>query len=150
MRLTYIRLLVSDFPASFRFYRDVMGFEVAWGEENDGYADFRAGEGTNLALFDRTEMSEAIGTSNLPVSAPGPVQDQVMLIFGVEDVDEVLGRLRRQGVQFVADPQDHPDWGIRTAHFRDPYGNLIEINSPIPHSEWTEELREEASKYTSQ
>jgi catechol 2,3-dioxygenase-like lactoylglutathione lyase family enzyme len=93
MRLTYVRLLVSDFPASFRFYREVMGFEVAWGDENDGYADFRAGEGANLALFDRSEMSEAIGTSDLPVSAPGSAQDQVMLIFGVDNLDHVVERL---------------------------------------------------------
>lgn len=25
-----------------------------------------------------------------------------------------------------------PDWGIRTAHLRDPDGNLIEINQPLP------------------
>jgi catechol 2,3-dioxygenase-like lactoylglutathione lyase family enzyme len=26
MNLTFVRLLVDDFPACFRFYRDVMGF----------------------------------------------------------------------------------------------------------------------------
>jgi catechol-2,3-dioxygenase len=44
------------------------------------------------------------------------------------------------------EPASHPEWGIRTAYLRDPDGNLIEINSQIPHEEWTEELKEEAEK----
>lgn len=28
--------------------------------------------------------------------------------------------------------QDRPDWGVRVAHFRDPDGNLIEINQNLP------------------
>ena len=42
-----------------------------------------------------------------------------------------LPPLRAQGVALVAEPQDRSDWMIRTAHFRDPDGNLIEINSSI-------------------
>jgi catechol 2,3-dioxygenase-like lactoylglutathione lyase family enzyme len=30
---------------------------------------------------------------------------------------------------------DRPEWGIRTAHFRDPDGNLIEINQPLKETE---------------
>ena len=33
MKLTHVRLLVNDFDACFRFYRDVMGFQVQWGDE---------------------------------------------------------------------------------------------------------------------
>ena len=40
--------------------------------------------------------------------------------------------MRARGVALVAEPQDCPDWMMRTAHFRDPDGNLIEINSAIP------------------
>ncbi|MCL4490146.1 MAG: VOC family protein [Chloroflexi bacterium] len=45
MRLTHVRLLVADFDACFRFYRDAIGFQVLWGKEGGGYADFQAGEG---------------------------------------------------------------------------------------------------------
>ena len=31
MKLTHVRLLVTDFPACFRFYRDVMGLTATWG-----------------------------------------------------------------------------------------------------------------------
>ncbi len=33
MRLTHMRLLVTRFDECLQFYRDVMGFPVAWGEE---------------------------------------------------------------------------------------------------------------------
>lgn len=34
MQLTYVRLLVDDYEACFRFYRDVMGFGVTFGDES--------------------------------------------------------------------------------------------------------------------
>ena len=148
MRLTHIRLLVSNFDACFRFYRDVMGFQVGWGAEGEGYADFILGEGQcAIALFDRHAMAETVGTTDLPADALS--QDRVALIFGVDDVDTTLEQLRQRGAHVVVEPEDHPDWGIRTAHLRDPDGNLIEINSSIPHQEWTEDLRDEERRYAS-
>lgn len=47
--------------------------------------------------------------------------------FEVDDVDVAYQQLRDKGITFVTEPLDRPDWGIRTAHFRDPDGNLIEI-----------------------
>lgn len=123
-RLTHVRLLVQDYPACFRFYRDVLDFEVAWGEEHGQYADFRAGDAT-LALYKRELMAEAVGTSDRPADVDA--QDRAALIFEIEDVDAAWEQLKARGVRFVTEPQDRPDWGIRTAHFRDPDGNLIEI-----------------------
>ncbi len=70
-----------------------------------------------------------------------------MLIFGVEDLDTTVRKLRERGAHFATEPKDHPEWGIRTAHLRDPDGNLNEINSPLPTNEWSKDLREEASKF---
>jgi lactoylglutathione lyase len=42
-------------------------------------------------------------------------------------VDEVYEQIKNQSAIVVTQPQDRSDWGIRTAHFRDPDGNLIEI-----------------------
>ena len=145
MRLDYVRLLVTNFDACFRFYQDVMGFKVTWGEEGSGYGSFSVGEETALALFQRQVMAEVIGTTDLPVEAAS--QDRMVLIFGVDNLDATVGKLRERGARFVTEPKDHPDWGIRTAHLRDPDGNLIEINSPVPTNEWSKDLREEASKF---
>src|SRR5947209_8444076 len=112
-KLTHIRLLVSDFPASFRFYRDVMGFRATFGEEGESYADFDAGD-VALALFDREQWAGAVGDAR---SAAGPAGDAAALIFAVDDVDPEAERLQGAGVLLVTEPQDRPDWGIRTAHF---------------------------------
>jgi catechol 2,3-dioxygenase-like lactoylglutathione lyase family enzyme len=124
----FTRLLVSNFKACFLFYRDVLGFPVGFGTEDDTYADFKLGA-VNISLFDRQEMSEGLGTTHLPAQASA--QDKACLVFAVQDVDAACRELQAKGVEFVVGPADHPDWGIRTAHFRDPDGNLIEINQPL-------------------
>ena len=128
LKYTYTRLLVRDFPAAFRFYRDTLGFPTTFGAEDENYADFETG-GVALALFPRTLMAEAVGTMDTPADGEG--QDPVALIFAVENVDQAYRDLGARGVDFVTPPQDRPLWGIRTAHFRDPDGNLLEIYSPL-------------------
>ena len=127
-KFEYTRLLVMNFKACFLFYRDIMGFKATYGSENDVYADFDTGA-TTIALFGRQNMSEAIATTNLPLQAKA--QDAVCLCFGVENVDAACEELKQKGVGLVAEPTDRTGWGIRTAHFRDPDGNLIEINQPL-------------------
>jgi lactoylglutathione lyase len=144
MYLDNVRLLVSDFDGCFRFYRDVMGFPVTWGEEGSGYASFKTGEGSGLALFNRASMAQAVGTADRPADATS--QDRVALIFGVDDLDAAIARLRQRGARLVTEPAERPDWGIRTAHVRDPDGNLLEIMSSLPTTEWSEDLRDEAAR----
>ena len=122
----HTRLLVEDYRSCFLFYRDVLGMEVGFGDQDSGYADFLTGD-ASIAVFDRLEMSEAIGAAD---ESAGTGPDRFALILGVDDVDRVTAELEGKGVQLVAQPTDRPDWGIRTAHFRDPDGNLIEINAP--------------------
>src|SRR5688572_11690594 len=128
MELTHVRLLVDDFAACFRFYRDVMGLAAQFGDESDTYAEFRAGD-VVLGLFGRTEMAEAVGFDPLAAG------DRVALCFAVENVDEALGELRERGAVVVGEPQDRPLWGLRVAHVRDPDGNLLELNHQIPMAE---------------
>jgi catechol 2,3-dioxygenase-like lactoylglutathione lyase family enzyme len=145
MKLTHVRLLVNDFDTCFRFYRDVMGFAVQWGAEGSDYAAFRGrGEGM-VALFSRQSMADTLGAGELPPEAE--CQDRTMLVFEAADLDAKVEALKARGALFVADPQDRPDWGMRTAHLRDPEGNLIELNSPLPGSQWSDELVDEAERY---
>ncbi len=130
-KLSYIRLLVSDFKACFLFYRTILGFQATYGDENDVYADFNTGE-VILALFGKSNMSEALSTLGLPADVPA--QDKTCLVFAVSDVDEACQRLKNQGVSLVTEPADRAGWGIRTAHLRDPDGNLIEIFQPLPQA----------------
>jgi len=126
---TYERLLVDDFAAQFRFYRDVMGFKPTYGDENDGiYAEFDTGTPA-LALFRRDFMAAAVNKADKPADAD--CQDRHLLIFQVENVDDAASELKSRGVRFETEPQDQTAWGIRVAHFRDPDGNLLEINAAL-------------------
>lgn len=58
-------------------------------------------------------------------------QNKVAIVFEVENVDTSFNEFQSKGVIFIKEPIDHLDWGIRTAHFHDSDGNLIEINCPI-------------------
>ena len=128
LQYDYTRLLVAEFDVCFRFYRDVLELPVKLGSEQGPYAEFSTGA-VCLALFSNQEMSEAIGTQDLPETVVG--KDRVCLVFAVSDVDATARRLEEKGVALAARPTDRPNWDVRTAHFRDPEGNLIEINQRI-------------------
>jgi predicted enzyme related to lactoylglutathione lyase len=74
-------------------------------------------------------MAATVGTTGLPAVARA--RDGFCLVFGVGDVNATWAAMTAAGGTGVAGPTDRPDWGIRTAHLRDPDGNLVEINAPL-------------------
>jgi lactoylglutathione lyase len=125
-RFSYVRLLVNNYRGSFRFYRDVMGMKPLRGDVDSEYAEFEA-SGVRLALFQRARMTEALGIPE----PQGEGRGHVALVFAVDDVDAAHRELEKQGVKFTLSPRTHEDWDVRTAHFHDPDGNVIEINQRI-------------------
>ncbi len=128
LQLTHIRLLVSNYKNSLIFYRDVLQLDIDWGNENSGYAEFSTGN-IKLALFPKDLMTQAIA-NNQQLSVL-QIQDKTTLVFAVDDVDEVYQQLKANNTTIVTLPTDRSEWGIRTAHFRDPDGNLLEIFSNL-------------------
>ena len=129
MRFTHLRLLVNDYRTSFYFYTEVLGFKCVWGDLESGYADLKTGN-TLIALYSRSEMAAALGTEDLPSTKTG--QDRFSMILEVDSVDAVCRNLSKKGVEFETDAMDRPEWGIRTAHLRDPDENLIEFYESLP------------------
>jgi lactoylglutathione lyase len=124
--MTHVRLLVEAYAECFRFYRDVLGFEPTFGDADSGYADFDTGDVT-LALFAADEMDGALAEQT--PSSQG--RDDACVVLRVADVDETAAKLETEGVELVAGPADHPEWGIRTVHIRDPDGTLLECNEAL-------------------
>lgn len=129
MRLYGPRLLVTNFRASWRFYRDVLGLTPAAGHGEPPYGEFVWKEGGILGLFERKLMAAATG---LPArrNALASIGNSA-LILEVDDVDEMARRLRRRRVRLIKGPTDRPEWGLRTIHLRDPDGYLIEVESRL-------------------
>jgi lactoylglutathione lyase len=126
MEITHVRLLVDEYAACFRFYRDTLGLEPTFGNADSGYADFDTGDVT-LALFDADEMAAALDEQT--PTATG--RDRACVVLRVDDVDETATALGSAGVEVVGPPTDHPEWGLRTVHARDPDGTLVECNEPL-------------------
>lgn len=126
MEFTHTRLLVDNYKECFLFYRDVLGFDVSWGNENSNYADFKF-NGATLGVFERKQMAKAIGEE---YSSDIEKVDRTALIFKVNSVEETYQELKSK-VKFITKPTEQKDWGIKVAHFRDPAGSLIEIYEKI-------------------
>ncbi|MER7361794.1 VOC family protein [Nonomuraea wenchangensis] len=128
------RLLAGDFAAAFRFYDAVLpeliGAERMKGTEAGPYAHWDVGGQGVLTLFDREAMARVAGTAHLPGHGSA-AQDVVMFVSRVADVDAGYRFCLRQGGLGVAPPVDRPEWGagLRTAHLRDPEGNLLELQA---------------------
>src|SRR5436190_18190309 len=105
LRPAFNRLLVTEFAACYRFYRDVLDFPPTFGTEDDVYADFKTGS-VGLALFRRELMAEAVGTAAKPAQAE--CQDRAAFIYEVDDVDQACEELRAKGVAFITMPEDRP------------------------------------------
>jgi predicted enzyme related to lactoylglutathione lyase len=129
MRLDNIRILTENFPTAFEFYKEILGLNLMWGNETSNYASFAFPKGGTIGLFKKNLMSIAVGTNELPHDIE--IQDKLCLIVEVEDIESKYEILKNQGIDFVNPPEKRPDWGLITAHLRDPDGNLIEMFTPI-------------------
>ena len=130
MKFSNVRLLVKDFAKCFKFYSEQLGLEPAWGDENSCYASFKVADGIEgFALFVSDFMAPAVG--NADKTQPSGYREKSMVSFEVANVDESYQSLSAKGINFINQPTDMPDWGMRVVHLRDPEENLIELFTPL-------------------
>lgn len=130
MKFSNVRLLVKDYKKCFKFYTEQLGLEVLWGDENGCYASFKVAEGIEgLAIFSSDFMASAVG--NDEKTQPIGYREKSMLVFEVENVDASYQAFSEKGINFINEPTDMPDWGMRVVHLRDPEENLIEFFTPL-------------------
>ena len=128
MKLNNIRLLVDDFDACFKFYKNTVGLHCSYGNLGDNFASFDIGVPGGLCIFKAELMNDALQKN--AISAKNTT-DKFAIIIEVESVDKMTESLKKKKVKFVTESTDMPVWGIRVAHFRDPEGNLIELFSNL-------------------
>jgi catechol 2,3-dioxygenase-like lactoylglutathione lyase family enzyme len=123
------RLPAQDLARARAFYADKLGLEPA--EERPGGLLYRLGA-TKFALF---------------ASGGAASGDHTQMAFEVDDIEAVVGELRRRGVVFeevdvpglrtvdgIAEVEgNYPSVGVgeRAAWFRDSEGNMLGIGEPV-------------------
>lgn len=115
-----ITLFVEDLEATRQFYRDV--FDLPLHYEDDASAVFRFGD-TLVNLLQVDAADELIAPARVGDPAGG---SRAQFTLQVADVDAACAELQRRGAKLLNGPMDRP-WGIRTASFQDPAGNIWEI-----------------------
>jgi catechol 2,3-dioxygenase-like lactoylglutathione lyase family enzyme len=119
-QLAAITLFVDDLETTKRFYEEVFGVALHWGDENS--AVFLFGD----TMINLLRVSEAPALIEPAVVAPLSSGSRFQFTLGVDDVDATCEELKRRGVDLLNGPMDRP-WGIRTASFLDPAGHIWEI-----------------------
>ncbi|MEG0239787.1 VOC family protein [Anaerorhabdus sp.] len=123
-----MRVLVrKDYGACFDFYKDIIGLVPVWGDRNGPYTSFATSidEAPCFAIFDGRNMAMFDGYTQ-PVSDIQP--DSVVAIIPSENIEEDYNKLKNLGVEFLSEPKTIEEWGMRCTYFRDPEGNLFELN----------------------
>ena len=114
-------------PRSLAFYRDQLGFEVEAIYDDPPYATLTRA-GTRLSLAEQGHPAD--DRPGVAMVAPArPLRLAAILVLEVADCLAAHRELRRQGVQFLAEPYS-PPWGGHRCFAIDPDGNLIELEQP--------------------
>jgi catechol 2,3-dioxygenase-like lactoylglutathione lyase family enzyme len=129
MEFNNVRLLVKDYRKCFEFYTEKLGLEPLWDVE-DCYGAFKVADGIEgLAIFTSDFMAPVVG--NADKQQPVGMREKSLVCFEVDNVDEAFAAYKTKGVEFVNEPVDMPEWGMRVVHLRDPEENLIELFTPL-------------------
>ena len=128
LKYTYTRLNVENYEACKLFYEEVLGFKVLFADESRQYAELDAGE-IKITLFNRAGLGEFIGSME---AVTYDLHDaKIVLTFTVDNLDEVITHLKNHDISIINLPWQRLEDGLMgsliTACFRDPDGNLIEL-----------------------
>jgi catechol 2,3-dioxygenase-like lactoylglutathione lyase family enzyme len=117
-----VAVVVSNRRKALRWYRDVLGLEVAFTAPEEGHW-IEVGPGRPLTRLHICEM---------PKTEPGPTGITLL----TEDIHAEYERLRSMGVSFRYPPR-RMEWGEWMCAFSDPDGNEFDLKQPLDPSEWT-------------
>ncbi|MBI5848502.1 MAG: VOC family protein [Nitrospirae bacterium] len=110
----HIEILVRDLQSCCEFYKEKIGWVIS--ERTEDFVNFEV-LGVPFSLLAVKPLPTAVS-----IEMP---QNSVILLFLVDDCDEVVSELIAKGVHFISMPSDKP-WG-RVAEFCDPEGNKWQV-----------------------
>ena len=113
-KISAVTLTVASMRNSVRFYRDVLGMEIIYGDEDGCFSSLRT-----------KDVEDVI----LNLEQGNPVTRWGRMIFYVADVDAFWTYLHGQGFH-PESPRD-ASWGERYFHMPDPDGHELSFARPI-------------------
>jgi predicted enzyme related to lactoylglutathione lyase len=115
--IAMVTVQVRDFDGMVAWYRDVLGLGIGWLEAGEFCTLTMPGGDAVLALA--TDHPDRIGDRPGTGWTPN---------LAVEDLDDMVGRLRDRGVQLDG-VEEGADEGYRLVRVRDPEGNFIGLTT---------------------
>jgi predicted enzyme related to lactoylglutathione lyase len=114
--ISYVHLLVEDWPMALQFYRDIVGLEVEQLFELDQWVSFEL-TGAKLVVY-----GGGVGS----MQPKGADKNAFVPNVECDDLDATVAELEARGVPFIAPPEENAD-GYRLATFVDPEGNRVQL-----------------------
>jgi catechol 2,3-dioxygenase-like lactoylglutathione lyase family enzyme len=131
-----IAIVVSDRKKAIRWFRDVLGLEVAYVGPNDPDSDGSvqgtpANPGHWIELGPRRPRTRVHLCQMGGTTEPGPSG----ITFITNDILADHERMRAKGVRFLYPPKKM-EWGEWLCEFVDPDGNQFDLKQPANPREW--------------
>jgi catechol 2,3-dioxygenase-like lactoylglutathione lyase family enzyme len=123
-----ITLFVEDLERSRSFYQDVFGLRVIHEDEDSAAFDF----GNTIINLLRIPAARTLIEPGAVASREAGSRSQ--LTIWVDDTDAACADLEARGVELLNGPMNR-EWGVRTACFTDPAGNVWEIAQELSVAE---------------
>ncbi len=105
------QLPVRDVRATQEYYRDVLGFEIAWLWQDSYGAVYN-----DAVQIYFTKMDDAL--------------ESVCCCIDVEDADAVYAKYKASGAKVVSEIETKP-WGMREFTIEDPNGHLFRVGQGV-------------------
>ena len=130
-----IAIVVSDRHKAIRWYRDVLGLDVAYIGPRISNADPSV-QGTPEDAGHWIELGPLrpetrVHVCQMDETEPGPTG----ITFLTDDILADYERMQKLGVEFPV-PPEKMEWGEWLGQFSDPDGNVFDLKQPISAPEW--------------
>ena len=123
MKFTGICLISGQVSKMREFYMALLGREPSG--DQDWWVDFGDVGGAHLSIYNEAGMDEMAAGS---MEGSGCGRSTIELV--VEDVDAEYERVLATGAEVVKPPTTQT-WGRRSAWFRDPDGNIVNLYARV-------------------
>jgi len=122
-KIQWIIIVAKDWKLLKDFYVDKLGMQVVREVPEDGFVQMQVGN-QSFAIYQRDRLSDVIPKDLLTDDF-----EKAKTIFSFnqsENIYDDYESMRREGIDFIQPPTKQP-WGQITAYFKDPEGNIWEL-----------------------